>query len=388
MPYKERTASFVTDWTDAARKLAAQVTAAAPEWHDSVCSTPRHQLVPRWWEPIPDSYPFAWGLRTPDPEQPWAQVYGDETLVTRVGAVHADHAREEDRPTGLPTSSSTLPGLIVRMLHLLDPQEADQVLDVGTGVGYSAALIAHRIGDDLVTSIDVDPYLVKAARERLAGFGRRPRLEATDATGPLPDDEYDRIMATVSVRPIPPSWLQALRPGGRIVATIVGTSLLIAADMGSDGIARGQVQPDPANFMRTRQEADYPARLDDVYAAARDQPGEQVRELIGPVPDLWTDWELRCLYELDSPDIENRSATHEAGSQLLWLLAADGSWARADEASGTVHQSGPRRLWDDLERVRTTWEDAGRFPVHEMSVELTTERSILTSPDGNWTLGL
>jgi protein-L-isoaspartate O-methyltransferase len=378
-----------TDWTDAARKLAAHVTAAAPEWHDSVCSTPRHQLVPRWWEPIPDSYPFAWGLRAPDPEQPWAKLYGDETLVTRVGALHADHAQGEDRPTGLPTSSSTLPGLIVRMLHLLDPQAADRVLDVGTGSGYSAALLAHRVGDALVTSIDVDPYLVHAARERLAGFGRTPRVEVADATGSLPDNEYDRIIATVSVRPIPPSWLGALRPGGRIVATIVGTSLLISAEMGPDGIARGQVQPDPASFMRTRQDADYPSRLDDVYAAARDQPGEQVRELTGPIPDLWADWELRCLYELDSPDIENRSATCEDGTQLLWLLAADGSWTRADETSATIHQSGPRRLWDDdLDRVRTTWQDAGRFPLHKMSAELTPEQSTLTSPNGNWTLGL
>jgi hypothetical protein len=140
--------------------------------------------------------------------------------------------------------------------------------------------------------------------------------------------------------------------------------------------------------MRTRREADYPARLDDVYTVARDQPGDEVRELTGPVPDLWSDWELRCLYELDSPDIENRSATREDGSQLLWLLAADGSWARADEAGGTVHQGGTRRLWDDLERVRTRWEDAGRFPLHEMSVELTSERSILISPGGQWILGL
>lgn len=387
-PCKGRMIGFVSGWTDAARKLAAQVTGEAPEWFEAVRSTPRHLLVPRWWEGVADSYPFVWGLRVPERERPWAQVYGDETLVTRVGALHADHAEAGDRPTGLPTSSSTLAGLIVRMLHLLEPQGADRVLDVGTGCGYSAALLAHRLGDELVTSIDVDPYLVQVARERLAGFGRTPRLEVADATGSLPDDEYDRIVATVSVRPIPPSWLKALRPGGRIVATIVGTSMVIAADMEGDGIVRGRVQPDPASFMRTRREAEYPARLDDVYDAARDQPGEEVRGLAGPIPDLWADWELRCLYEIDSPDIENRSATCEDGSQLVWLLAADGSWARADEAGGSVHQAGPRRLWDDLERVRTTWQDAGRFALHEMSVELTPERSVLTSPDERWILNL
>lgn len=378
----------MTDWTDAARTLAVEITATAPEWYASVCSTPRHQLVRRWWEPIPDSYPFAWGLRRPDPEKPWSQAYSDETLVTRVGTLHADHATYDSRPTGLPTSSSTLPGLIVRMLHLLDPQPADRVLDVGTGSGYSAALLAHRCGDDLVTSIDIDSYLVQVARERLADFGRTPRLEVADATGSLPDDEYDRIMATVSVRPIPRRWLEALRPGGRIVTTLIGTSMLISADMDEDGIARGQVQPDPANFMRTRQEADYPARLDEVYTAARDQAGDHIRALVGPMPDLWSDWELRCLYELDSPDIENRSATCEDGTEILWLLAADGSWARAEGGSGTVHQSGPRRLWDELERVQTRWGAAGRFPLGDMTVELGPDRNILISPDGKWTLGL
>ncbi|WP_327636475.1 methyltransferase domain-containing protein [Kribbella sp. NBC_00482] len=378
----------MTDWTEAARKLADEVTAAAPEWHDSVSSTPRHQLVPRWWEPIPDSYPFAWGLRTPQPDQPWAEAYADETLVTRVGALHADNADLSDRPTGLPTSSSTLPGLIVRMLHLLDPHEQDQVLDVGTGSGYSAALLAHRLGDKQVTSIDVDRYLVAAARERLAGFGRTPRLEVADATGSLPDAGYDRMIATVSVRPVPPAWLDALRPGGKIVTTITGTSLLISAEKHPDGVVRGRVQPDPATFMRTRREADYPARLDHVYDAARDRPGTETRQLTGPVPDLWGDWELRCLYELDSPDIENRSATRDDGSQLLWLLAADGSWARADSESRTVRQSGPRRLWDDLERVQAIWTAAGRFPLHTMTVELGADRSALLSPDCTWTLEL
>lgn len=378
----------MTDWTEAARKLADEVTAAAPEWHDSVSSTPRHQLVPRWWEPIPDSYPFAWGLRTPQPDQPWAEVYADETLVTRVGALHADRADLTDRPTGLPTSSSTLPGLIVRMLHLLGPDKENRVLDVGTGSGYSAALLAHRLGDKQVTSIDVDPYLVDAARERLAAFGRTPHLEVADATGSLPDTDYDRIIATVSVRPVPKAWLDALRPGGKIVTTITGTSLLISAERHPDGVVRGRVQPDPATFMRTRRDTDYPARLDHIYDAARDQPGDETHQLTGPVPDLWDDWQLRCLYELDSPDIENRSATRDDGSQLLWLLAADGSWARADSGAMTVHQSGPRRLWDDLERVQARWTAAGHFPLHTMTVEFAADRNIISSPDSHWTLEL
>jgi hypothetical protein len=57
--------------------------------------------------------------------------------------------------------------------------------------------------------------------------------------------------------------------------------MLISADMGKDGIARGRAQQDQANFMRTCQEPDYPARLDEVYTAARDQAGDQLSRLQG-----------------------------------------------------------------------------------------------------------
>ncbi|NEA30112.1 hypothetical protein [Streptomyces sp. SID13031] len=229
---------------------------------------------------------------------------------------------------------------------------------------------------------------MEAARERLAAFGRTPTIEVGDTTGPLPGGEYDRILATVSVRPVPRSWLESLRPGGRIVTTIAGTSLLISAEMQDYGIARGRVQADPASFMRTRQEANYPPLLDEVYTGARDAIGDDVRDLAGPLPNLWTDWQLRCLYELDSPKVENRSATLDDGSEVIWLLGADGSWARAEGAGQVVHQSGPRRLWDDLERVQQTWSSSGRFSLDHLRVELSPEQSTLTSPNGRWTFTL
>lgn len=374
-------------WTEAASALADEVTSGAPDWHKAVSHTPRHLLVPRWWQRIPDSPRQEWELvdLPGDSPQRMHAAYSDQTLVTRVGPLHADHAKRDERGSGDPTSSSTLPGLIVSMADRLGVKTGDRVLDVGTGAGYSAALFSYRFGDANVTSVDIDPYLVSAARDRLSEFGRNPHLAAVDATGELPDTAYDRIMATVSVRPVPASWLRALRPGGRLVTTIASTALLITATMGADGVARGTVQPDPATFMATRRQADYPPKLHDVFVSARVREGDDVRPPHGPIPDLWQDWALRYLVELDTPGVETRAATDDDGRRLLWLLAADGSWARAEDGSRPlVHQGGPRRLWDALDRVSRKWEERDRFPLHTMRAELSAEGSTLHAPGDAW----
>jgi protein-L-isoaspartate O-methyltransferase len=91
-------------------------------------------------------------------------------------------------------------------------------------------------------------------------------MAVCDITGPLPEEpgEYDRIISTVSVRPIPASWLAALRPGGRLVTTTAGTGLIVTADKQADGGAVGQVQQDRAGFMATRHGDDYAPGLDEL----------------------------------------------------------------------------------------------------------------------------
>ncbi|MEU8270097.1 methyltransferase domain-containing protein [Sphaerisporangium sp. NPDC049002] len=107
--------------------------------------------------------------------------------------------------------------------------EGADILDVATGSGYSAALLSHRFGCDRITSIDVDPYLTEVAAERLGLLGLHPTVLTRDATGVLPGS-YDRILSMVSVPRIPPSWIQALRPGGRLVTPIRGMAVIVAAN--------------------------------------------------------------------------------------------------------------------------------------------------------------
>jgi protein-L-isoaspartate O-methyltransferase len=118
----------------------------------------------------------------------------------------------------MPTSSATQPGLVVQMLRLGCLRDGDAICDMGTGTGYSAALLCHRIGAGSVTSIDIDPYLTKAATERLGVLGHHPAVHTTDAAQALPGT-FDAIVAMFSVRPCPPSWLAALL----VVSLVPGT---------------------------------------------------------------------------------------------------------------------------------------------------------------------
>ena len=197
-------------WQRHAQALAAAATRPSSPWRPAVEQTPRHLLVPNWWT---NSENFGWKLHhgTEDPDAWVGAAYDHEiTMVTRVGTLHADHATQPPGQWSGPTSSSTMPMLTLTMLGLADIQHKHRVLDLGTGSGYATALLARTLGADGVVSLDVDPYLVHAATDRLAQQGLKPHIATTDATGPLPVDPCDRIVATFSVPRIPPAWLECL----------------------------------------------------------------------------------------------------------------------------------------------------------------------------------
>ena len=277
------------NWEPSAAQLAAAVTHPASRWQPAVTAVPRHLFAPRWWEwaaPGPGLWHDQWELRDgPADAAAWLDAtYADRSLITQVGPLHADHARPADRPEGQPTSSATLPGLLVQMYrHAMISDSADvlDVGDVGTGSGYGTALLCKRLEDNRVTSIDVDEYLTKAAAERLGRIGLHPQVTAADATGPLPGT-YDRIVSTVAVRPVPASWLTALRPGGRLVTTITGTTLILTADKTPDGGATGRTEWDRAGFMHARTGPAYPPADLEHFTAIRDARGDQIT--IGRVP--------------------------------------------------------------------------------------------------------
>ncbi|MFJ9822207.1 protein-L-isoaspartate(D-aspartate) O-methyltransferase [Streptomyces sp. NPDC101151] len=366
------------DWKSHATALAASTTYPGSSWRVPVEETPRHVLVERWFSPGERGWTVVDG---PSDKEAWAKAaYSDTTLVTRLGPVHADHA-ETGRPvTGHPTSSSTLPSLVLTMLQHGRLTPGVRLLDVATGSGYSAAVACHRLGDELVTTLDVDPYLTQAAAERLDRIGRHPHVVTADAGKEVPGT-FDRIVSMVSMPRIPASWLAALAPGGRLVTTIAGTGLIITADKMNDGGATGRIEWDRAAFMTTRAGNDYPPRLNGLFTAAGTEDGE-VTVSPFPVLDVMQAWEVWSMLSLIAPGIEHRTGTGDDGSRMTWMLHPDGSWARARTEPGqrttTVHQGGPCRLYDVLEQIRWRWLEHGELPVYGAKVTIT--------PDGETTL--
>ncbi|MET8563209.1 protein-L-isoaspartate(D-aspartate) O-methyltransferase [Streptomyces flaveolus] len=374
-------------WLPHARRLAHQVIRPESRWHAAVATTPRHAFVPRWWEPDGDT----WVLRTgPDHPDEWMAVaYSDQSLTTRVDTRHADNAQDGDvLDGGTPTSSSTLPSLVVRMYRHAMIDDGHQVL-VTTGTGYGTALACARLGDDHVTSIDIDEHLVKLATERLALHGENPRMEVCDITGPLPG-EYDRIVSTVSVRPVPASWLRALRTGGRLVTTIAGTGLILTADKTADGGAVGRIEWDRAGFMPARHGDDYEHLDETVWKGAADGDGE--RTLVSRYPLLYPAdaWDVMSMLELQVPGVLYRQESR-GEARTVWLLHPDGSWARATAHghldSPEVHEAGPRRLWDALERIRNRLNKEGSLPVYGARVSI-TPTGVTTLSRGAWSVNL
>lgn len=350
------------DWKSRAAALADAVVHPASRWYGPLADTPRHLFVPRWWRAVPDG---GWAVcdGAADPERWAAAAYGDRTLVTRVGPLHADHAGADDHPEGLPTSSSTLPGLVVVMYQHAMIVEGAEMLCL-TGSGYGTALLARRLGERLVTSVDVDPYLVAAARGRLDRIGLRPRVEVADITGSLPGT-FDRIVSTVGLAGVPASWLRALRTGGRFVTNLVGTGMVIAADKTPDGGARGRVSWQRAGFMATRSGEDHPPQLAARHAWSAD--AEDVSTGRYPVVQVTATWELMTSFALAVPGVQHGYAGDGDGVRTAVMVHPDGSWARAVGRRGehpTVHQAGPRRLWDSLDAIRHDWLSDGSLPVY------------------------
>lgn len=169
---------------------------------------PRHLFVSSYYERQGNS----WIQHQPPDGENWhQQIYSNRAFITLM-----DEA-------GRVLSSSSQPGVMARMLELLDVHPGQRILEVGAGTGYNAALLARITGKSgRIVTVDIEKDVTDQARDNLhaASYEYVQVVQADGSQGYAPAAPYDRIIATCSTPSVPPAWLQQLAPDGVLVCVI------------------------------------------------------------------------------------------------------------------------------------------------------------------------
>lgn len=130
----------------------------------------------------------------------------------------ADAYADQPLPIGYGATISQ-PYIVAFMTQALRLQPADRVLEVGTGSGYAAAVLAEIVRE--VTTVECTEPLAEQSRRRLERYGDRVRVVVGDGSlGEPGGAPYDAIAVTAAAPAIPPPLLEQLAPGGRLVIPV------------------------------------------------------------------------------------------------------------------------------------------------------------------------
>ena len=127
--------------------------------------------------------------------------------------------------------TNSQPRTVVAMLRLLDPQPGDRVLDVGSGSGWTTALLGRLVGPEgRVLGLEIEPALVDFGAANLAREGMPwARIEAAEpgVLGRPAEAPYDRILVSAMARRLPDELTAQLTPAGVMVVPVAGHMLRV-----------------------------------------------------------------------------------------------------------------------------------------------------------------
>jgi len=380
-----------SEWQARARKLADVLAQNGvlddPAWRSAFESVPRHVFVPNFYV---QQRGGKWSETTADDYSWLDAVYSDEPLITALA--------ETANGSRVTVSSSTKPGLMARMLAALDVHDGHRVLEIGTGTGYNAALLAHRLGDEHVFSVDIGTDLVASARERLADLGYTPTLAAVHGGDGLPEHApYDRIIATCSVPTVPWAWTEQLRDGGLVLVDVkrgahAGNLVLLRRE---EDRLEGRFSPKWAGFMTIRDSDAAPTTVTSV-GSVHPEDGVRTSTRLDPTP-----WSAPVPWLLATAGLPRQLGFGYLGftgdgPEWAVFTGDDGSWcavrAQPDEhGAREVREGGPVAIWAAFEAVHVEWEALDRPGWDRLGMTVTRDgwhRVWLDSPDSAHTWAL
>ncbi len=129
-----------------------------------------------------------------------------------------------DRPLPIGESQTiSQPSTVAFMLELLQPQKGDKILDIGSGSGWTTALLCSIVGEEgSVLGLERVDLLVKEGRKNLSkfAFGQQCHIEKAGSTLGIPGEKFDKILVSASAEEIPVSLFDQLDTGGILVIPV------------------------------------------------------------------------------------------------------------------------------------------------------------------------
>ncbi|MGW4794933.1 methyltransferase domain-containing protein [Nonomuraea sp. NPDC004297] len=352
---------------------------------DAVRAAPRHLFVPDVGLVHPgNGEPFLID-RNAAPGIWWDAVGSTEAIVTQLD----DGATPLAALKGHYSSSSSSPATVADLLNPLALEPGMRVLEIGTGTGWTTALLSHLAGEENVVSIDVDSMVADQAAKNLAVAGFHPHLVVGDGAAGYPDlGPYDRVHVTCGIRNIPYAWVEQCRPGAVIVLPWhpgFGTGHCLRLEVQNDGTAQGRVVGF-AGYMMMRSQ-----RLRPDEKPQRDEDRRRYWTALDPRAldnlSAGADLAISALTGLCS---HTEARTGEDGERLcMWVSDPDEprQWATITWRPGStrhgVQQAGDRPVWDEVVQAYARFVSWGEPHWSDFGVTVTAEgtRVWLHSPD-------
>jgi len=295
-----------------------------------------------------------------------------------------------------PTSSSSSPDAMVLMLEASELGPGLRVLEIGTGTGYNAALLAHIVGDPhKIFTVEIDAALAHRAQrilDQVAGEGITV-YTGDGLRGYAPGAPYDRMIVTGSYHKVPLDWLDQLQPGGILLMNLRGhlgaCVFLKIVKVGPRRAAHGTFLAG-SDFMELRDAQAPSHRVTDLVARYLGRPAAVQRSFTCAEfdPALLWDHRLEFLLQLSFPEMYFTSVEVDPMCPCLIDTASDTMLVfRPGKRQGEwiVEIKGQEQLWERVAQAYRGWVETVGADIDAYCLEIDSsgkQRVMLASNDG------